>query len=109
MSNEEEIEQPAFDFHAGPKIKVVRSMYTMVHDLKCWPPYFKQVKNSNKPFEIRLNDREFRTGDKLVLREYDPEKADYTGKVVVKSVSYILDSHDGLKEGYVIMGLEDPL
>ena len=42
----------------------------MIHRLKIKPEYFQAVINGTKPFEIRYNDRNFQTGDKIILEEY---------------------------------------
>lgn len=42
----------------------------MTHHLKTKPEYFQAVINGKKPFEIRNNDRNFQTGDKVILEEY---------------------------------------
>lgn len=42
------------------------------HELKCWPQYFRYVAEGLKNFEIRKNDREFKVGDRLTLREFTP-------------------------------------
>lgn len=42
------------------------------HELKCWPEYFSETKRGRKPFEIRENDRDFKHGDTVVLKEWDP-------------------------------------
>ncbi|HEM6115816.1 TPA: DUF3850 domain-containing protein [Streptococcus suis] len=44
------------------------------HMLKCYPKYFEAVKDGTKPFECRYNDRNFKVGDELLLREYDPKR-----------------------------------
>lgn len=44
----------------------------MEHDLKCWPKYYEYVASGDKTFEVRRNDRDFRVGDTLLLREYEP-------------------------------------
>lgn len=77
----------------------------MTHDLKTWPVYYKRVFFGEKNFEIRKNDRDFRSGDLLNLKEWVPEKQEYTGRGILRKVGYILDSHEGLKEGFVIMEL----
>ncbi|GAY70610.1 hypothetical protein FMV2238Y02_03340 [Streptococcus canis] len=53
------------------------------HMLKCYPQYFKAVKDGTKPFECRYNDRDFKVGDELLLREYEPQKG-YTSRCVVR-------------------------
>ena len=42
----------------------------MIHHLKTKPEYFQAVINGKKPFEIRYNDRNFKTGDRVILKEY---------------------------------------
>jgi len=44
-----------------------------VHDLKCWPREFRHVRDGLKPFEVRLNDRNFQEGDVVILREFVPD------------------------------------
>ena len=42
------------------------------HDLKCWPEFFEAILNGTKNFDLRINDRGFQVGDRLLLHEYDP-------------------------------------
>lgn len=77
------------------------------HDLKCWPQYFKEVALGYKPFELRRNDRDFRVGDSLNLREWNPETNEYTGRRVLAAVTYVLSSHDGLQPEFVVMGIQN--
>lgn len=74
------------------------------HMLKCYPKYFEAVKDGTKPFEYRYNDRDFKVGDELLLREYDLKRG-YTARCIVRKVTYILSDFIGLKEGYVILGV----
>lgn len=77
-----------------------------IHRLKIWPKFFKSVKIGEKSFEIRKNDRDFKVGDILVLQEWSPETDSYTGDVVTKKISYILDGGVfGLECGFVCMAL----
>ena len=79
----------------------------MVHDLKLWSEYFKDVANGNKTFEVRKNDRGYKVGDSLKLAEYCPTKKAYTGRTITKKVSYILEGGSfGVEKGFVIMGLK---
>ena len=98
------------------------------HDLKTLPVYFDAVLRGDKTFEVRKNDRDFQTGDTLVLKEWDPDARGpetvssgglpqaprmpgaYTGREIMATASYIL--HDtwgqfGLERGYVVIGLTD--
>lgn len=78
-----------------------------IHELKTWPEYFKAVASGSKTFEFRRDDRGFFPGDKLYLREWNPETARYTGSFVCKCVSYILRDYPGIEAGYVVMALQD--
>lgn len=72
------------------------------HELKIMPKYYSSVADGTKRFELRYNDRNFNIGDTLILREWD---GDYTGRKLTCNVDYILNGHNGLDEGYVIMGI----
>jgi len=57
---------------------------------KVWPEYFQKIVEGKKTFELRLNDFEINEGDILVLKEWDPETKDYTGRELEKEVGYVL-------------------
>lgn len=61
---------------------------------KILPEYFDAVLSGEKTFELRLADWECNIGDILVLREWDPEKNDYTGRIIEKNVTYVLKTKD---------------
>lgn len=61
---------------------------------KVWPEYFQKIIDGDKKFELRLADFECSAGDTLVLREWDPEKKDYTGRVTEKEVTYVIKTKD---------------
>lgn len=73
------------------------------HDLKILPQYFDDVLYGNKTFEIRKDDRNFKLKDYLNLREWDPDKKQYTGKRIIKQICYL--SHYEQQDGYVVLGL----
>lgn len=43
-----------------------------VHDVKCWPVPFTDLKDGIKLAEYRLNDRNYEVGDIFLAREWDP-------------------------------------
>lgn len=61
---------------------------------KILPEYFDAILSGEKTFELRLADWECQPGDILVLREWDTEKNDYTGRVIEKNVTYVLRTKD---------------
>ncbi|HUS37326.1 MAG TPA: DUF3850 domain-containing protein [Verrucomicrobiae bacterium] len=77
-----------------------------VHELKTHPQHYRAVDARIKTFEVRWNgDRDFKIGDRLWLREWDPADNSYTGESLVALVTHILPSHDGLTEGFVCMAI----
>lgn len=62
----------------------------MVQELKIWPKYFGAILDGSKKFEYRIDDRGFKVGDILMLREWDNVTGKYTNKVVLCNVTYIL-------------------
>jgi hypothetical protein len=77
------------------------------HELKTWPAYFGDIARGVKTFEVRRDDRDFKTGDVLQLAEYDPHTG-YTGRVIARRVTYLLPGGAfGVQEGYVVMGLAE--
>lgn len=76
------------------------------HELKVWSEYFTELLTGKKNFELRKNDRDFKAGDTLHLKDYSPELDEYSGWEIECTVTYILHGGQfGLEEGYVIMGL----
>jgi len=80
----------------------------MVHELKCWPEYFAPVLSGAKSFDVRFGDRDFRVGDTVYLREWEPDQGSYTGRGIGGlKISYILRGPVfGLRMGWVILSLE---
>lgn len=80
----------------------------MIHELKTIQPYFNAVYNGTKTFELRKNDRDYKVGDILNLREYDDIVREYRDRSISKRVNYILEGGQfGLQKGFVILGLTD--
>lgn len=78
----------------------------MTHELKTWPEYFEQIWIGDKTFELRKFDRPYQQGDQLVLLEYDPTKAKFTGRKIWAEVGYIFSKPVfGLKDEYCILSL----
>lgn len=75
------------------------------HILKTWPLYFESTICETKNFELRINDRDFKLGDYLVLEEWDPKTKHYTGRILVRRVDYILQGAFGLPENMCIMSV----
>ncbi|BBB29344.1 DUF3850 domain-containing protein [Neptunomonas japonica] len=83
------------------------------HHLKTDPQVFQQSLAGLKPFEIRLNDRDFAVGDILVLQEttttgfriQEGAPLEYTGSELVTEITSIVSGY-GLSDGWVVMGVK---
>lgn len=76
------------------------------HELKTWPAEYDAVMAGKKTFDVRAKDRDFKVGDYLTLKKYDPEKKEYTGDVCAREIKYILEGGKfGIQEGYVAMSI----
>lgn len=82
------------------------------HDLKCEAIFFDAVEDGLKPFEVRLNDRSYQTGDILVLNRYQdggyiPARGNSYGVGKLRRrVTYILQGGQyGIEPRYCVLGL----
>jgi len=89
-----------------------------VHELKCWPKHFSAIWDGTKRFEFRFNDRDYKVGDYLHLREWEPSLmygvnagGSYLGREIVLRVTYILDASEEQPEfvpdNWIIMSLAE--
>ena len=78
----------------------------MIHELKTNPECFEDVISGKKTFEVRENDRDFKTGDLLALNEYNPEKKAYTGRSALVYVDYACTSTRYVREGFAVMSIK---
>lgn len=78
----------------------------MTHELKTWIPFYEEMINGDKTFEVRKNDRNFAIGNALLLREYDQMNKCYTGRQKYFMIDYILHGGQfGIKKGFVVIGI----
>ena len=76
----------------------------MEHILKIWPEYFILIASGEKNFELRKNDRNYKAGDTLILKEYCTQFG-YSGKGIRVEVTNVVKNVPafGLMDGYCIM------
>ena len=90
------IRECASDF--DPQTRVVAT----THELKIAPEHFEEQSAGTKLFELRADDRGFKAGDSLRLREYANDS--YTSREVTRLVVGLLRGPTlGLSEGWVIL------
>jgi hypothetical protein len=75
------------------------------HVLKTRTEYFNAIIDGRKTFEIRNNDRDFKPGDAIRLKEIDANE-DATGRSCWRVISYISEYEQ--QAGFVVLGLHVP-
>jgi hypothetical protein len=79
-----------------------------VHTLKAHPEPFAAQLDGRKPYEIRVNDRNYQVGDVLRLQEWDPSFVDkyrYTGREAWRVVTYMTKGGEwGLPPNLCVLG-----
>lgn len=79
----------------------------MTHELKTWPEYFEEVFMGRKTFEVRQNDRDYKNGDTLILKEFDNKTQRYTGRTIARTVTYVLHGGNfGIAKDTVVMSIQ---
>lgn len=75
-----------------------------IHQVRLGSEFFKDVAEERKRFELRKNDRNYKTGDWLELLEFKEGK--HTGRMIRAEIIYMLEDFTGLEEGYCILGIQ---
>ena len=73
------------------------------HECKIDKEFYDAVQDGSKPFEIRNNDRNFQTGQIVLLREFDQKLRRYSGRQHVAGIGFVTPYNQ--KPGYVVFGL----
>jgi hypothetical protein len=60
----------------------------MIIEKKTSPEYFQAILEGKRTFELRLADFECKAGDILVLKEWNPETKEYTGRQIEKKATF---------------------
>lgn len=68
------------------------------HNIKILPQYFEAVVKGLKTFEVRYNDRNYKSGDRIILMEFDGNT--YTGREVTAEITFMTNYEQ--KPGYVV-------
>ena len=76
-----------------------------VHLLKIWPDQFDALLLGLKTHEFRKDDRGFKVGDELILKEFNPETERYTGRVRRRTITYIGRDGFGIPDGYAVLSI----
>ena len=84
-----------------------------MHELKSWPEFFEAILNGRRTHELRRNDRGFKVGDLVLLREYNRYTDTFTGrtcKVEVTSITSTEEpcavSNEALNKNFCILSVK---
>ena len=86
----------------------------MIHELKTHPQFFSMIVAGTKTFEVRKDDRDFKLGDELLLKEYTPmgfygdgvNDGKYSGRILHRRIDYILKGGQfGIEKGYAVLAI----
>ncbi|WP_369198205.1 DUF3850 domain-containing protein [Mycobacterium marseillense] len=87
-------------------------MIARTHELKSWSRFFRPIVAGERTHELRRNDRDYRVGDRLLLREYDPDAECYTGSSCEAAITSITSrdvpcaaSDQGLNPEFCILSI----
>jgi len=73
------------------------------HVIRCWPKYFRLTLEGKKPFEIRVNDRDYKPGDEIQILEYDPWHKVYTGAALAGIIWEVLLDVPGVMKNHAVL------
>lgn len=60
------------------------------YEVKSWPQFFEPMVSGKKLHDMRdKRDREYKIGDRMLLREFDPFGTGYSGRVAIATITYI--------------------
>lgn len=89
----------------APQFHASDPTHLHTHELPLWPDCFAAVRAGHKPFDVRRNDEDFQVGDVLLLREFNPDAHDYTGRTITRWVSYVLQGGNfGVEADWCVLG-----
>lgn len=82
------------------------------HELKSWPEFFVNIVAGRRTHELRFNDRDYRIGDRMLLREYHPVACCYSGATIEVEITSITSqevpcavSGQGLRPNFCILSI----
>lgn len=80
----------------------------MDHHVKLLPRWYDLSAQGLKPWEMRVNDRDYKVGDFLVFGEWS-ETTGYTGRGHQAEISAVVPGVPHLPEDWVVLSLLEPL
>lgn len=84
------------------------------YEVKSWPSFFSKMITGRKKHDMRdKRDRDYKVGDKILFREWDPFGGGYSGRTAIFEVTYITSndspcsmSSAALDRNFVILSVQ---
>lgn len=64
----------------------------VTHTLKSWVGLFDPIRLGLKTHDLRVLDRDYKVGDRCLLREWKVKEQEYTGSALLVEITYITSS-----------------
>ena len=84
---------------------MMHDLKVTMHELKSWPAHFSEIITLIRRFDTRLNDRDFKQGDSVLFREWNPDTKEYTGREAKTVIAFVSKDFKGLMPDYIVLGL----
>lgn len=75
-----------------------------IHILKIQKEFAMAIIDGRKRFEIRKNDRDFKTGDLLIMRPWNETRGFLPFHPIVTEITFMTDFEQ--RDGYVVLGIK---
>lgn len=75
------------------------------HELKTWPEFFTHIWNGSQTVQVRKNDRDFKAGEGLILREYDPMLCRYKDGILKRVITHVGTNMTGVDRDYAVLSI----
>lgn len=82
-----------------------------LHELKLQEPEYTALTNEELTCNVRRMDRDFKVGDFVTFREFDPVEQKYTGSFIHRHINHIMVAgktkslNDAIKPGFGVLSL----
>jgi hypothetical protein len=77
-----------------------------VHEVKVYQECYEPIIKGKKNFELRKNDRDYKVGDTLLLKEFNRHTGRLTGRQTERYITYVLRGGNfTLSSEYVILSI----
>lgn len=79
------------------------------HIIKCLDVYYREVIRGNKTFEVRKNDRNYNSGDIVVMCEVRKHKdgmTHLTGRFSNYEIPHVLKDYPAVQPGFVVFSIK---